>query len=408
MLFRQEVLAHKADRLTGEVSVAVPMAWQAVGFLLFGSIAVAATFTSLSSYSRIETVGGSIVPDAGVSLILPTRSGTVSEIPVRDGKLVAAGTPLIRIRAEEDGPTGSSTQAAVSSAIARQDGSLAVQLAAIDAASRSERMQLEAQRSGLLAEIGQLQSQLTSQQRLVTAVRDDIERTREVAANGFISARDMRAREEELISREQGLSQITQALASKRAALTQAERSAAGLQAQAVAQSAAIAASRAQVAQAAANTDGSRGYVIRAPFKGRISAITARVGQQVGGQSPLMTIVPEGSVLRAQLSVPTSAIGFVKAGQEVRLAIDAFPYQRFGTITGRVLTVPESAIPQIGANGVTVAAYPVTVALSRAGVNAYGQREALLPGMSLTARIVTDRQTLIEWLFQPLFAVSKR
>ncbi len=408
MLFRQEVLAHKADRLTGEVSVAVPMAWQAVGFLLFGSIVVAAAFTSLSSYSRIETVGGSIVPDAGVSLILPTRSGTVSEIPVRDGQLVPAGTPLIRIRAEEDGPTGSSAQAAVSSAIARQDGSLALQLAAIDAASRSERMQLDAQRNGLLAEIGQLESQLTSQQRLVTAVRDDIERTREVAASGFISARDMRAREEELISREQGLSQITQALAAKRAALTQADRSAAGLQAQAVAQSAAIAASRAQVAQAAANTDGSRGYVIRAPFRGRISAMTARVGQQVGGQSPLMTIVPEGSVLRAQLSVPTSAIGFVKAGQEVRLAIDAFPYQRFGTVTGRVLTVPESAIPQMGANGVTVAAYPVTVALSRAGVNAYGQREALLPGMSLTARIVTDRQTLIEWLFQPLFAVSKR
>lgn len=408
MLFRQEVLDQKADRLTGEVSVAVPLAWQAVGYLMFGGIAIAATFTALASYSRIETVGGSIVPDAGVSLVLPTRAGTVSEIPIRDGQLVAAGTPLIRIRAEEDSPGGGSTLATVASAIARQDSSLALQLAAVDAATRSERMQLEAQRGGLAAEIAQLQSQLIYQQRLVAAGREDIERTRDVAANGFISARDMRLRDENLISREQSLSQITQALAAKRAALAQADRSAAGMSAQGTAQSAAIAASRAQVAQVAANTDGSRGYVIRAPFRGRVSAMTAKVGQQVAGQSPLMTIVPEGSVLRAQLAVPTSAIGFVKAGQEVRLAVDAFPYQKFGIITGRVLAVPESAIPQLGANGATVAVYPVTVALSRAAVKAYGRREALLPGMSLTARIVTNKQTLLEWLFEPLFAVGKR
>ena len=34
--------------------------------------------------------------------------------------------------------------------------------------------------------------------------------------------------------------------------------------------------------------------------------------------------------------------------------------------------------------------------------------EELVPGMSLTARIVTENQSLIEWLFEPLFAVRNR
>nr|WP_294851676.1 HlyD family efflux transporter periplasmic adaptor subunit [uncultured Sphingomonas sp.] len=408
MLFRKEVLEEKADRLTGEVQVAVPIPWQAIGYLLFGSIAAALIFLALGSYARIETVTGSIVPDAGVSLVLPTRTGTISEISVRDGQYVEKGAPLVRIRSELDSPSGGSSEGAIAAAIVQQDSSLAVQMAAINAATQAQRTQLVAQRAGLSAEIGQLESQLVYQKELVSSAEDDISRTKVVADRGFISARDMRTREDQLLSRRQGLSQITQALASKRAALIEAQRSTAQMEAQAVAQSASISASRAQVAQAAASTDGSRGYVIRAPFAGRVSGLTAKVGQQVSTQSPLMSVVPQGAVLQAQLAVPTTAIGFVKKGQVVRLAVDAFPYQKFGTVEGRVLSVSQSAIPQQTANGAAVAVYPVTVALGRETVEAYHRQERLLPGMSLTARVVADRQSLFEWLFEPLFAVRKR
>lgn len=121
-----------------------------------------------------------------------------------------------------------------------------------------------------------------------------------------------------------------------------------------------------------------------------------------------MAIVPTGARLRAELAVPSAAIGFVKPGQEVRLAIDAFPYQRFGTVSGKVETVSASAINAQGPNGATVAVYPVTVALDAAHIQAYGRNEPLVSGMSLTARIVTEKQSLLQWLFEPLFAVRNR
>ena len=113
-------------------------------------------------------------------------------------------------------------------------------------------------------------------------------------------------------------------------------------------------------------------------------------------------------MLRAELAVPSAAIGFVKPGQRVRLSVDAFPYQRFGTVEGKVLTVATSSIGAAGPNGTTIPVYPVMVALDRAAVSAFGRDEPLVSGMTLSARIVTEKQSLLEWLFEPLFAVQRR
>ena len=70
-----------------------------------------------------------------------------------------------------------------------------------------------------------------------------------------------------------------------------------------------------------------------------------------------MTLLPDGASLLAELFVPSRAIGFVEPGQRVRLMVDAFPYQRFGTLGGRVETVsqavlsPNEVIGKVGAHG---------------------------------------------------------
>lgn len=71
-------------------------------------------------------------------------------------------------------------------------------------------------------------------------------------------------------------------------------------------------------------------------------------------------------------------------------------------------TVSATAVNAQGPNGVTIAVYPVTVAIGKASVSAYGREEPLVSGMTLAARIVTERQSLLQWLFEPLFAVRQR
>lgn len=407
-MFRAEAASINRSSLSGYVSLAVPVPWQAIGFLLFGSLAVAMMFLSLATYSRVEVASGTIAPDAGIAPIVPTRAGIVAEVAVKDGQTVPARAPLATIRAEEDGMTTQAPSAMIEEAIARQDANLAMQANASAAAAQAQAAQLEAQQAGLAAEIKQLQLQQEAQRSLIRTAEADFERAKSIATRGFISGRDLQVREETLLSRRQGLAQLEQALAAKRAALADSERAAVQVKAQARAQLASLEASRAQVAQQAASTAASRSYVLRAPVAGRVTALTARLGQPVSPQSQLMAIVPSGARLTAELAVPSAAIGFVKPGQDVRLALDAFPYQRFGTVKGRVRTVPASTVNAPAPNGATIPVYPVIVDIDTPQISAYGRDEPLVAGMSLSARIITERQSLLEWLFEPLFAVRRR
>ena len=105
-LFRKEALQHRADRLHGDVSLAVPLGWQLVGYLLLAALIISVGFLATASYARVENVGGAIVLDRGVAAIVPSRPGIVTDVLVRDGQAVRAGDALVRIRSEEDSTLG--------------------------------------------------------------------------------------------------------------------------------------------------------------------------------------------------------------------------------------------------------------------------------------------------------------
>ena len=336
-LFRREAVEGNSNRLHGEVSLAVPMSWQTVGFLLFGTLVASAAFLLLASYSRIEKVSGIVAPDRGVAGIVARRGGVLSEMNVVEGQSVVAGQILAVVRTDEDVGGGGSQQR-VLDAIGRQDRDLASQGSAIVASATAERSLLDARVSGLRGEMADLDRQIAEQATLIESARQDLESVREVASRGFISGRDMRSREETLVSRRQRASALAQERAAKTGALEEALRGAARIDADARSRTSQLAASRSDLARQMAGSETGRSYDLTAPIAGTVSAVSGRIGASVA-DTRIMTIVPENAVLRAELSVPSQAIGFVTAGQKVRLAIDAFPYQKFGTVEARVISV---------------------------------------------------------------------
>ena len=200
---------------------------------------------------------------------------------------------------------------------------------------------------------------------------------------------------------------MQQALSAKQAQLGEAERAIVQSQANAQAQYAGTQSSRATLLQQIAENDLARGYLITTPLAGTVTALTARIGQRASPDQALMLIVPERSTPTVELYVPTAAAGFISIGQAVRVAVDAFPYQRFGTVDARIVSVSSATVAKQGSSGSTPV-YLVTAALTRPTLRAYGREQRLLPGMTLSARIVTEQRTLLEWLFEPLFAVRNR
>jgi membrane fusion protein len=276
------------------------------------------------------------------------------------------------------------------------------------AAARAERSRLAEQITGLTREIASIDDQIASQRRLVEVAQNEFQSIAGVAERGYISQRDLRAREEALLARRQQLSQLEQSRGAKTSQLAEARQGIAQAGASGQAQVASVASSRAEVAQRRADVEAIRGYTLTSPITGTVTAVTARIGQPVGPQGALMIVVPKDATPRAELYVPTNAAGFLAVGQEVRLAVDAFPYQRFGTVPARISQISSVAIPKAGADGAAVPVYLITAELTQPWVVAFGRRQPLLPGMTLTARIVTEKQSLFRWLFEPLFAVQSR
>jgi membrane fusion protein len=119
----------------------------------------------------------------------------------------------------------------------------------------------------------------------------------------------------------------------------------------------------------------------------------------------LATVLPAGSVLEAQLLVPSRAVASIERGQQVQLRLDAFPYQQYGLVAGTVKQVEDSPVTD-GAPS-AAPAYRVTVALSTNSLSIYGKRKPFKSGMTLDADIFNDRRRLIEWVFDPLISAAK-
>lgn len=406
-LFREEALRQRADRLQGNVSIATPVAWQIIGFLLLGALITVAIFLSIASYARVETVPGAVVLDKGVATIVPTRAGLVQNISVSEGERVRAGQKLAVVSAEESMITGATAPDRIRDALNRQDAQLADQSRLLLQASVADQQRLRAQIDGELSAIPSLEAQISDQKELIATAEADYRNAKEVAARGYISKRDMDQRQATILTRRQQLAQLQQTLSDKRAEIAQALRAITQSAVAAQAQAANTQSDRASVSQQQAQAELARGYALTSPVDGTVTALTARLGQPVTADQQLMLVVPARAHPRVELYVPTASAGFLSPGQDVHLSIDAFPYQKFGTIDARVISVSGAAMTRQSQNG-PIPVYLVVAAIPEPWVVAFGRKQPLLPGMTLSARIVTEKRSLIEWLFEPLFAVRKR
>jgi len=154
-----------------------------------------------------------------------------------------------------------------------------------------------------------------------------------------------------------------------------------------------------------AEADLRRAYVIVAPAAGRVSVIRATVGQNVDPRRLQLEIVPTDSNLRAELFIPARAIGLIEVGQMVRILYEAFPYQKYGTYTGQIVSLSETVVTSADITApieLKEPAYKASVALDRLDVDVDDRRIPLQPDMLLRADVILEKRSIMAWLIDPL------
>ncbi|WP_438279065.1 HlyD family efflux transporter periplasmic adaptor subunit [Nitrobacter sp.] len=410
-LFRREAIEHATQRLEGQVFLASPLSLKTLGLLLSGIVFAAATFAATATYARKTTVSGFLVPDQGMIRITSQAQGTLRSVLVKEGDNVEKGTRLAILDVSTATATGNTGDALLKgfeseslAAKSRAESKLAL--------LELERDQANVRVSKSQNELAQVDQQIELQQERLKLARDEVDRGEALSAKGYMPKREVDQRRLAALA-------IEQDLAGARRQKATAERELADIKARLVSIPLEIKAARsdADVARATleqrrAESEARRLQFFVAPTTGRIAALPVSDGQAVAAGGIVAVIIPSGSEIEAELLAPSRAIGFVRPGQQVELSLQAFPYQRFGTVRGAVRTVSTTVLgpADVGFPGLDIKepVFRIRVSLSRSSMEAYGQTVPMQPGMLVSAEIVFEHRSLLRWLFDPIYAVGRR
>lgn len=149
---------------------------------------------------------------------------------------------------------------------------------------------------------------------------------------------------------------------------------------------------------------------LRAPADAVVLEIADRSADSVVKEAEaLMTLVPLGQPLEAEIEVDPADVGFIGQGDAVRVKLDAFPYQRHGLIDGKLRLISEDTLIRNAAMG-QAAAQPPTYYRGRVQLGPVQLRDLpgtvrLMPGMTVTAEILVGQRRAITYFLDPLIRV---
>ena len=419
-LFRPESLHSQRQSWLGSIHVMQPLGLVWLTFGVLATLVAASTFLFWAELPRTVRLPGLVMPDRGLIRVQSTQPGQLQRVVVGQGQPVQTGDPLFTVAVDLPGWARPAEAGLRESFEARVRSLAAAQRQAVD--WQAARQTALAERlAGRRAERAQLEQQAQWARQRLAVAEQSLARLQTLKDEAFVSAAGVQDKREDVL----GLKADSAAIERQRQALDneltalEAERRELPLQtAERVGE---IERERAEIAELAAREEAQaaqRQWVVRAPADGVLTALHASAGQSVSAGVALATMTPAGARLQVQLFAPSSALGFLQPGQTVRLRVQAYPYQKFGLLAGRIEQVAQAPLQAAELSELPLAAatlaggqplYRVTVALPSAGMPvAGGPARPLLAAMQLEADVVLERRRLVEWLFEPLLGWWRR
>lgn len=449
--------SHETDFLPAALSVietpASPAA-RAVSASIGGFVAIALLWAAIGRVDIIATAQGKLQPVGNSKQIQPFDTGVVTAIHVNDGDHVSAGQPLVELnpitaRAENDklGADLVKTELDIArlEALRRRIAGQPEQLTGLPADARPE--EIEATRAALRAQAAEQQAKLSALEQQViaktaeiaetTAGIEKLEESIPIAVHEEALRRQLKERgdgnewawlqsREHLVQLQHDLPAMTkhreQAAASMQALQRQIEQTRAEFERNILSD---LAAAKQKAGDFAKDRDKAAERValltLGAPISGTVQQLAIHtLGGVVTPAQVLMILVPDSGGLLAEVHIPNKDVGFVRAGDDAEIKVEAFNFTRYGLIRGHVTDVSRDAVLETadqtrartgrsdgGQHGDSEeapdsAGYIAHVTLDQSEMMTEGGPIALGPGMRVTAEIKTGKRTVLSYLTSPI------
>ncbi|GAB3471556.1 HlyD family type I secretion periplasmic adaptor subunit [Polaromonas eurypsychrophila] len=407
---------------------------------------VAVLFTILlgwAIFAKIDIVAvaeGKLVPISYTKIVQPAEAGVVSDILVKEGDQVQAGQVLIRLDPTMTGADSRSLASELTlkrltlrrvdselagTPLAIKDGDEPAMITQVQAQANAHRQaftdalaQEVATRERAQNELRAAQETLTKLKTTLPSYEQSAKAHSKLVAEGFLSPIAGNDKEREAIEKSQDLKAQAATVQGLLSTITAQDKKIAGLsstfRSQLLIERTEAMGQLAKLEQDTQKMGYKTGLLeLKAPQAGIVKDVaTTSKGAVVQPGMVLLTLVPKGEQLLAEVQVKNEDVGFVQTGQQVRVKVAAYPFQKYGLIEGRIQTLapdaqsnttnnPGQAVPQ---------GYKALVKLDTQFLESLNgdtsQRKGLEAGMQVAAEIHQGRRTIMEYLLSPVQKVS--
>ena len=327
-----------------------------------------------------------LVPATGADPIQAPHAAIISRVEANEGQDVKKGTELFVLRSDEirglDTQFRTLTQDLQSKEIGLKQGEAAY----------------EAQREIKKAEIEQAKSEVGFRQNHAKTSRDLVSRLEKLAAQGGESEVDLIRLKLDLAASEKDFSVAQRTVQQVTLDLRRIETEHARLRGE---QQNEIENLKTRIAALKADLENAHDNLltVRSPYDGVLISLDQRsVGSFVQQGQILCQLSRKDAQPRARMTLNEAGLPKLAVAQRVRYFFEAYPYQRYGAVNGKLDWISPSTVTSTdGAHFIALAS------LDRTSISqGRGQPLPLRVGMRGDAHIIVGGRTLFEYAFEPV------
>lgn len=404
-IFRKEIVSNNSQRLFGEILLVSPFSFISITLSMLIVFILLVLIVMNGTFSRKESVQGYLTPNKGIINVKTPVSGYIETHNVVLGQQVVKGEILLVISAQEELRSAESVNNKLINQILKKKKIIKQTMKDNALLNSSELKQLKLSNENLKKEIKQISNQINWQKEQASTSYNSWQEHIEYFNKNLITINELTSKKNSYLQDKANLDLSIRQKTSLLGEKIEIEKQIEQLPIYNKKITNELHEKLASLDERLINLESNNTFTISAPISGRITSINANSGNSISANETLFKIIPENANLFAELYLPSRAIGFVEEGQNVLLRYSAFPYQRYGLYTGKIMQIAQSTINPGELNFPLyekVPVYKVKVELDSQVIKAYGKQFNLQAGMSVAAEIIIEKRSLFEWVFSPL------
>ncbi len=419
--------------LSEAILISTPKRLRAILYFWAAAMALFLLWAALSKVDEIARGNGKVVSSAHNKMIQHLEGGIVQEILVKEGQSVVKDQPLLKIK----------NQKSASSFVSNEMGSFAIKAklmrlkaegggGGFSSAGTSSEMasfiqnelslyqanisNINARISGLREKLNQNRTELSEAKSRrdhlkssMNMINEEVRMTGPMVEKGVRSRVDYLKLQREANEAEDAYQSTLLSIPRLESVIQETTRSIEEVRAEfrSKAQSEyneALSQFNTLQADNTALSDEVDRTTVRAPMNGVVQRLNVHtIGGVIKPGDDLIEIVPKGEKLVVEVKVKPSDIAFIYSGQRAVVKLTAYDFAVYGALEGKVTLI--SADTQTDRKEETF--YTVRIETDKSYVEHNGKRLTILPGMTLSADIITGRKSVLDYILKPILKTKQ-